>query len=99
MIFNYRYGCCAFTHNICGNQPQVPNGMPDTSKPLSKEFFLLILDVVPVEDASTNVLLDEVTNAPEREAPIAVLETGNSKAGEHPFATEVGSGKEPTFSE
>ena len=99
MIFNYGYGCCAFAHNICGSQPEVSNGMPDMSKPLSQEFFLLILDVVPAEAASTDVLLDEVTNALEREAPVAVLETGNSKAGEHPFAAEVGSGKEPTFSE
>ena len=21
VIFNYGYGCCAFTHNICGSQP------------------------------------------------------------------------------
>ena len=21
VIFNYGYGCCAFAHNICGNQP------------------------------------------------------------------------------
>ena len=34
LIFNYGYGCCAFTHNICESQPVVPNGMPDTSKPL-----------------------------------------------------------------
>ena len=39
VIFNYGYGCCAFTHNICGSQLEVPDGMPDTSKPLSLEFF------------------------------------------------------------
>ena len=44
VIFNYGYGCCAFAHNICGSQPEVPDGMPDTSKRLSQEFFLLILD-------------------------------------------------------
>ena len=44
VIFNYGYGCCAFAHNICRSQPEVPDGMPDTSKPLSQEFFLLILD-------------------------------------------------------
>ena len=55
--------------------------------------------VVPAEVASTDVHPDEVTNAPEREAPIAVLEMGNSKAGEHLSATEVGSGEEPNFSE
>ena len=27
VIFNYGYGCYAFTHNICGSQPKVPDGM------------------------------------------------------------------------
>ena len=101
VIFNYGYGCCAFAHNICGSQPEVPDRMPDTSKPLSPKFFInprCPLDIVPAEAASTDVLPDEETNAPEREAPIIVPETGNSKAGEHPSAVEVGSGKEPTFS-
>ena len=40
VIFNYGYGCCAFAHNICGNQPEVPDGMLNTSKPLSPEFFI-----------------------------------------------------------
>ena len=40
MIFNYGYGCCAFAHNICGSQLVVPDGMPDTYKPLSPEFFI-----------------------------------------------------------
>ena len=44
VIFNYGYGCCAFAHNICGSQPVVPDGMPDTSKPLPLEYFLSILD-------------------------------------------------------
>ena len=39
VIFNYGYGCCAFAHNICGSQPEFPDGMPDTSKLLSLEFF------------------------------------------------------------
>ena len=39
VIFNYGYGCCVFAHNICGSQTEVPDGMPDTSKPLSSEFF------------------------------------------------------------
>ena len=103
VIFNYAYGCCAFAHNICGSQPEVPNGMPDMSKLLSLEFFLLILDappgVVPAEATSIDVHPDEVTNTPEREAPAAVLETDNSKAGEHLSTTEVGLGKEPAFSE
>ena len=40
-----------------------------------------------------------MTNAPEREAPPAVLEMDNSKVGEHLSAVEVGSGKEPAFLE
>ena len=43
VIFNYGYGCCAFVLNICGSHPEVPDGIPDTCKPLSLEF-LLILD-------------------------------------------------------
>ena len=38
LIFTYGYGCCAFKH-ICGDQPEVPDGMPDSSNPLSPEFF------------------------------------------------------------
>ena len=53
--------------------------------------------VVPTEAASTDVLPNEVTNAPKREAPVTILETGNSKVGEHLSVAEVGSGKEPTF--
>ena len=40
VIFNYGHDCCAFAHNICGSQPEVPDGMPDTSKPLSPKFFI-----------------------------------------------------------
>ena len=40
VIFNYGYGCCAFAHNICGSDPMIPSRMPDTTKPLSPEFFI-----------------------------------------------------------
>ena len=40
VIFNYDYGCCAFAHNICGSEPLIPVGMPDTSTPLTPEYFL-----------------------------------------------------------
>ena len=40
VIFNYGYGCYAFVHNIYGSQPEVLDRMPDTSKPLSPEFFI-----------------------------------------------------------
>ena len=38
-LFNYGYGCCVFTHNICESKPQIPDGMPDLSVPLTLEFF------------------------------------------------------------
>ena len=34
--FIYGYGCCVFKHDICGDQPKIPNCMPKSSK-----FFLL----------------------------------------------------------
>ena len=38
-LFNYGYGCCVFTHNICRSKPQIPDGMSDPSVPLTPEFF------------------------------------------------------------
>ena len=38
-VFNYGYGCCAFTHNIRGSKPQIPDGMPKPSVPLIADFF------------------------------------------------------------
>ena len=38
-LFNYGYGCCVFTHNICGSKPQNPNGMLNLSVPLTPKFF------------------------------------------------------------
>ena len=38
-LFNYGYDCCAFTHNICGSKPQIPEGMSNPSVPLTVEFF------------------------------------------------------------
>ena len=40
VIFNYGYGYCAFAHNICGSEPLIPTGIPDTSTPLTPEFFM-----------------------------------------------------------
>ena len=40
VIFNYGYGCCAFAHDIRGSKPKIPPGMPDTSTPLTPEFFV-----------------------------------------------------------
>ena len=101
VIFNYGYGCCAFAHNICGSQPEVPDWMPNMSKPLSPEFFInprCPPGAVPIEAASIDVCPGEATNVPEREAPTAVLENNNSKVGEHLSTVEVGPGNEPDFS-
>ena len=38
-LFNYSYGCCAFTYNICGSKPQIPDGMLNPFIPLTAEFF------------------------------------------------------------
>ena len=38
-LFNYGYGCCAFTHNIRGSKPKIPDGMPNPSVPLTADFF------------------------------------------------------------
>ena len=40
LIFYYGYGCYMFKHNICGDQPVVPDGMPDSSDSLPPEFFI-----------------------------------------------------------
>ena len=39
MLFNYGYGCCAFTYNICGSKPQIPDGMQNPSVPMTAKFF------------------------------------------------------------
>ena len=52
VIFNYRYDCCAFAHNICGSKPKIPDGISSTSEPLTPEFFVnprCPLAVVPTE--------------------------------------------------
>ena len=38
-IFPYGYRCCAFKHNIYGDQPGIPDVMPDSTDPLPPEFF------------------------------------------------------------
>ena len=98
MIFNYGYGCCAFAHNICGSQPVVPDGMSNTSKSLSPEFFInprCPLGVALTEAVTIDVCLGEAMIRSEREVPVAILEADISEAGEHLSAAEVGLGNEP----
>ena len=80
VIFNYGYGCCAFSHNIYGSQSKVLDGLSDTSKSLSPEFFInprCPQGAIPAEVASIDVHPCEIMNAPEKETPPAVLETDN----------------------
>ena len=39
MLFDYGYGCCVFMHNIYRSKPQIPDGIPDPSVPLTPKFF------------------------------------------------------------
>ena len=34
LIFAYGYGCCMFKHNLCGDQQEVLDGMPASSRVL-----------------------------------------------------------------
>ena len=38
-LFNYGYGYCVFTHNICKSKRQILDGILDPSNPLTPEFF------------------------------------------------------------
>ena len=40
LILAYGYGCCVFKHNICGDHLGIPDGMLDSTDPLSPEFFV-----------------------------------------------------------
>ena len=79
----------------------VSEGMLDTSKPLSPEFFINPLcpsGPVHAEVATIDVLSGEAMIESEREVLVAVLKAYISEVGEHLFATEVGLGNEPDSS-
>ena len=40
VIFSYGYRCCVFKHNICGDRPEVPKGMHDSSDSMLLEVFV-----------------------------------------------------------
>ena len=72
LIFAYGYECCTFKHNICGNQSEVPYGMPDSSDPLPPEFFVnrKCLPVLAATKATVaKVDQSEVIEEPEKSAP------------------------------
>ena len=39
-IFAYVYGCCVFKHSICGDLPEILDGMPDYANSFPLEFFV-----------------------------------------------------------
>ena len=47
-----------FKHNICGDQPEVSNGMPDSSNSLPLEFFANLS--VPPTPTAIEVMAAEV---------------------------------------
>ena len=71
LIFAYGYECCVFKHNICGDQPKVPGGMPYSSDPLSLEFFVNLrcpLAPVAIEVTVAEVDQSEATKELEKSA-------------------------------
>ena len=100
VIFNYGYGCCAFAHNIGGSKPEVPDGVADTSKSLSLEFFInpqCLPGAILAEAVSNDVIPGEVMNGPEKKALPAIPKMSNSEAGEHLSVVEVGSSNKVDF--
>ena len=71
VIFAYGYGCCIFKHNICGDKPEVPVGMPDFSDPLPPEFFVsprLPPILTAIRDTAIKAHPSEVAKEPEGNA-------------------------------
>ena len=72
LIFAYGDGCCMLIHNICGDQPEVPNGMPDSSDLLPPEFFVNPrCPPAPATNEATTIEVDqsEAAKELERSAP------------------------------
>ena len=62
-----------FKHNISNNNPEVPNGMPDSSDPLPLKFFVNPrCPLVPTATKATATEVDqsEAAKEPEMSAPV-----------------------------
>ena len=73
LIFAYGYGCCMFKHNICSDQLEVPDGMPDSSDPLPPKFFMYPkFSLVPAATKATTAEVDqsEAIEEPKKSAPV-----------------------------
>ena len=81
-LFNYGYGCCVFTHNICRSKPQIPDGMPDPSVPLTPEFFAnprcppSTSSAIPAPDPATVSREERSENSPTAAGEEATLPMG-----------------------
>ena len=75
-LFNYGYGCCGFAHNICGSKPEIPEGMPNPSVPLTADFF-----------ANPRCPLDALTAASSLD-PVVV--SGEDRSANSPLAAGEG---------
>ena len=72
LIFAYGYRCCMFKHNICGDQPEVPDGKPDSFDLLPLEFFANPrCPSIPTATKATIAEMDQskAVKDPERSAP------------------------------
>ena len=87
-LFNYGYGCCIFTHNICWSKPQIPDGMLDPSLPLTPEFFTnprcppSILSAAPALDPTVGSEVEETsptTAGEEANLPIGTPASSSSR--------------------
>ena len=71
LIFAYGYECCVFKHNICGDQPKVLDGMPDSFGPLPPEFFAnskCLPALAATKVTATEIDQSEATKEPEKRA-------------------------------
>ena len=67
LIFANGYGCCVFKHNIHGDQPEFPGGMPDSSDRLPPEFFANPwCPPAAIKVTAAKVDQSEVTKEPEK---------------------------------
>ena len=89
-LFNYGYGCCVFTHNLCGSKPQILDGMSDPSVPLTPEFFanprcpLSTLSAIPAPDPAAFSREEHPENSPtvaEEEATLLMGLPASSDGG------------------
>ena len=76
LFFAYGYGCNVFKHDICEDQPKVPDGMPDSSNFRPLKFFASPRCShvrASSKDTAARVHRREVAEKFERSAPIGDL--------------------------